>query len=67
VADKENLKGCSFIITNIVKEIETSPIDTGEDFKGFRLVPPGISKTYPLAKVTRLLYHNDSNSNMKEA
>jgi hypothetical protein len=67
VVDKENLKGCSFIITNIVKKIGTSPIDTSEDLKGFRLVPPGISTTYPLAKVTRWLCHNESNSNMKEA
>eukprot|EP00979_Chaetoceros_neogracilis_P004104 scaffold713_cov274-Chaetoceros_neogracile.AAC.1 len=67
VVDKENLKGCSFIITNIVKKIGTSPIDTSEDLKGFRLVPPGFSTTYPLAKVTRWLCHNESNSNMKEA
>lgn len=67
MVDKENLKGCSFIITNLVKEIGTSPIDTSEDLKGFRLMPPGISTTYPLAKVTRWLYHNESKSNMKEA
>eukprot|EP00979_Chaetoceros_neogracilis_P001255 scaffold224_cov276-Chaetoceros_neogracile.AAC.30 len=31
------MKGCSFIITNLVKEIGTSPIDSSEDPKGFRL------------------------------
>jgi hypothetical protein len=67
VIDKEHFNGCSFIITSIFKEIGTLPIDTGKDLKVFRLVPPGISTTYPFAKVTRWLYHNESNSNMKKA
>eukprot|EP00979_Chaetoceros_neogracilis_P018525 scaffold10743_cov287-Chaetoceros_neogracile.AAC.2 len=52
VADNE-VPRIFFIISSIFKEIGTLPIDTGKDLKVFRLVPPGISTTYPFAKGRR--------------
>ena len=65
--DHNKLSGCGFKVTIIVNENGTIPISTSEDLKGFRLLPPGISASYPLEKVTRWLKHNESSLDMKEA
>jgi hypothetical protein len=67
ILDDNNLTGCDFNVQIIVRENGTFHISTSEDSKGFCLLPPGVSTSYPLEKVTRWLNHNESSTDMKDA
>ena len=65
--DSSNLTGGN--ITAVIHTIQngTDPISDDEQNRGFRLLTPGGSKTYPLTSVTRWLHFNESAESMKSA
>lgn len=65
--DVTNLTGCDWNVSIHTVQNGTSTIDSDFASRGFRLVPPGISTTYPVEKMTRWLSHNERSSAMKEA
>ncbi len=65
--DGLNLTGCHWHFTINTIQNGTSSIGSNFEFKGFRLVPPGISTVYPIATMTRWLRHDETSSAMKEA